>query len=105
MRDKLELAPTPVEEDCEQLGPNYNPARARAECKAFIGQLKRQFGDPPPGASLIVTSNHHDFGTYHEVAVRFEDGDRDAVGYAFRLEAELPDHWDDEAKRELGLVA
>jgi hypothetical protein len=104
MRTKMELAPTPVEEPCEQLGPNYRPEVARAECKAFIGQLKRQFGDPPPGASLIITSNPHDFGTYLEVAVRYDDWDEVAADYAFKLEGELPAHWDAISRAELDLV-
>jgi hypothetical protein len=97
----MELAPTPIEEPCEQLGPKYRPERARAECKAFIAQLKRVFGEPPVGASLFVKSNPHDFGTYLEVAVRFDDEDPAAVDYAFKLEGNLPEAWEDEARAEL----
>ena len=103
MRETLELSPTPVDEQCEQIGPNYRPEIARAECRAFIGQLRRMFGEEPAGATLKISSNPHDFGTYYEVAVRFDDENDAAVEYAYHLESNLPEQWDDTARRELGL--
>src|SRR4051794_39840993 len=106
MTDYVELGPTPAEEDCEPLGPNYDPARARAECRAFINQLRRQFGEPPAGAAFVIRSNPHDFGSYLEVAVRFSDRDEAAIGFAFLVEREALGRWDEEARRELAsLVA
>ena len=52
MRDYIDIGATPASENCEQLGPNYDPQRARAECRAFIAQLRRQFGPEPEGAQL-----------------------------------------------------
>jgi hypothetical protein len=103
MRQVLELASVPGEEHCEQLGPNYRPEQAAKECNAFIGQLERQFGKPPKGALLFVRSNPHDFGTYLEVAVRFDDLSLEAVEYAYMMEGDLPLNWDDIARAELGL--
>ena len=79
---------------------------ARKECRAFIGQLRRQFGvEPTDSTRLIVKSNPHDFGTYHEVAVCFDEDDEAAVEYAYKLEGSLPEYWDDEARVELGILA
>lgn len=99
--DVLEIGCTPHEEDCAQVGsPDYR-ARARAECNAYRNQLIRLFGKPPEGAELIIKSNPHDFGTYYEVAVRFEEDNEKATDYAFDMENNSPAHWDEEAKAEL----
>ncbi|MGD9613804.1 MAG: hypothetical protein AB7H90_01255 [Alphaproteobacteria bacterium] len=103
MIDKLEIGPAPALEDCESLGPNYNPERARLECRTFIGLIRRVLGPEPEGAKLVITSNPHDFGTYYEVAVRFDDRDEEAGEYAYKVESEAPVEWDDEARTALGL--
>jgi hypothetical protein len=102
MRQVMELAPTPTEERCEQVGSRgYDADRARAECRAFVNQLRRQFGEPPEGASLFIKSNTHDGDSYLEVAVRFDDSVRAAIDYAFRVERKLPARWDREALAEI----
>lgn len=101
MFDDLFLGPVPADEDCEQLGEGYNHARARKEGKAYISQLIRLHGEPPEGAMLKIKSCPHDFGTYCEVVVRYDDSVQAAVEYAFRVEGNTPSHWDDVAKAEL----
>ena len=105
--ESLDLGPTPCAESCEQLGPNYDPMRARAECKAFIAQIVRAYGEPPAGGRLHISSNAHDFGTYHEVEVRYDGDDAAAVDWAFMLEADpkgLLQEWDAEARAALGIA-
>ena len=100
MLDSLSLSPTPAGEECAQLGdPDYS-SRARKECRAFINQLIREFGEPPSGVGFRISQNPHDFGTYLDVEVRFRDDD-EAVEYAYNLEANLPEYWDEEAHKEL----
>jgi hypothetical protein len=99
--DTIEVGPTPCYEECEQVGPNYRPEWARRECRAYIGQLKRIHGEPPEGAYYRVLSCPHDFGTYHEVGIRFDDRDPEAIEYAFKVEGDTPDYWDDLAMIEL----
>ena len=70
MPSYLSLAPTPVEEDCAQVGTDDYTARARAECQRFITLLRKKFGPEPDGARLAVKSFPHDFGDYFEVVVR-----------------------------------
>ncbi len=102
--DYIEIGPVPSDESCEQVGTSdYDLMRARAECRAFIGQIRRDLGVEPEGAKLIIRSNPHDFGTYYEVAVRFSEDSEDAVNYAFRVESDAPVTWDAEARKELGL--
>jgi hypothetical protein len=101
--DELYLGATPFGEDCAQVGSADYADKARKECRAFINQLKRVFGEPPPGSEFQIKSNPHDFGTYYEVVIKFDEKDTKAVDYAFHVESHQPEEWDEEAKRELGL--
>ena len=95
---------TPCNEPCQQVGmPDYDGQKAVAECKAFIHQLRRQFGEEPAGAQLRIKTFPHDFGSYLEVCIIFDEEVEEQVNYAYGIEGALPEDWDDEAKKELGL--
>ena len=101
--EKLYLGPTPAEEPCAQVGrPNYRE-QALKECRAYMRQLVRVFGEPPSGARFALTSEAHDFGTYYEVVVQYDVQDEETSAFAFRVEANLPIEWDAQAREELGL--
>jgi hypothetical protein len=104
MTDYLVLGPCPCDEDCEQLGTDYDPVRARLECRALRDQLIRQHGQPPEGAYYRTCANAHDFGTYYELAIYYDEHNEAAVEYAFKVEREYPQVWDDEARKLLGLM-
>lgn len=98
------FGPTPRGEDCQQVGmPTYDSQKARQECHAFVQQLIRAFGEPPFGARLRVKSFPHDFGSYMEVCGIFDEENEEATNYVYNIEANLPENWDEEAKKELGL--
>lgn len=101
MRDRLEIGPTPAEESCAQLGSDRYDRVWRAECNAYRNQLRRVCGEEPDGATLRITSNSHDYGTYHDVAVEYDPDVPGALAYALKVEAEAPGEWDDEARAEL----
>lgn len=103
MRESLELGPSPYGEECAQVGSEDYHSRARAEIRAFIGQLIRMNGEPPDGVSLRAKSFPHDFGSYSEAVVSFDCDDEQQAAYAYRLEETTPEFWDDEARKELGL--
>jgi hypothetical protein len=104
VRDELDLGCTPSDEDCAQVGEDNYSARARAECKAYIGQLERQLlGTPRGGLTLRVKSNAHDYGSYYSVVACFDEEDEAAQRAAYRLENEQPHEWDAIAREELGL--
>jgi len=100
MRDTLNIGPVPCNEPCEQLGPNYDPQRAKAECRAFLNQIERTIPNPT-NARLRIVTEHHDFGTYYEVAVSFSDEDEAATEYAYHVESNAPTVWDEIARAEL----
>ena len=101
MRHRIEIGPVPAEESCAQVGSDRYARVWRAECNAYRNQLRRVCGEEPDGASLIITSNSHDFGTYHDVAVSYDCDDREALAYALKVESEAPGEWDDIARAEL----
>lgn len=101
--DYLEIGPTPAYENCEQLGPNYNPERAKQECREFLQDIRDALGPEPLGTRLCVRSNIHDFGIYYEVAVKYEDDIPEAFEYALKVESEAPIKWSERAKKVLGL--
>lgn len=103
MRDYLTIGATPPGEECAQVGSDGYYERAKKECRAFLNQLKRQFGDEPKGADLRVKGFSHDFGTYYEVVCYYDEESEEAADYAFRLESETPEEWDAAARQELGI--
>lgn len=98
MRDYLEIGPTPSDEDCAQVGSDDYRHRALLECDIFILQLRREFGDEPPGCNLRVKPSIHDFGTYFEVVCYYSS--EEGLSYALRCEASNP-NWDEESICEL----
>lgn len=103
MRDSMYLGATPYGEDCAQVGREGYMRQARKECRAYIGQLIRMFGEPPDGCRFVVRSCPHDFGSYLDVEVVFDGNDKAAAEYAIRCENNGPRNWDAEARAELGL--
>ena len=109
--DEITLGATPAEENCAQVGSDNYYERARTECTVYRRQLLRMFkaehnpnGEDwglPEGCSLRIASHAHDFGSYHEVAIRYNDDFPAAVEAAFWFDANLPGHWDEEARKEL----
>jgi hypothetical protein len=95
MRDTLEIGSTPHNEVCVPVSEtvDYIPAM-RAECERFKKLLEQAY--PPVGdAYLFIKSNSHEFGTYLEVAVRFEDDIKEEREYAFMLESKAPGTWEE----------
>ena len=101
MNDHMYVGATPPMEDCAQVGTADYFERARRECRAYIGLLRRSLGPEPTGAKLAIKSNPHDFGTYLSVVCYYDVSNEDARNYAFRCESEGPDEWDAIARREL----
>jgi hypothetical protein len=104
MRDSLYIGEVPAAEDAAQVGTDGYGERARKESRALIGQLRRMFGPEKGSARLYVKNNPHDFGSYLSVECSYDDGDEEGMEYAFQCEGEYPEHWDDQARQELGLT-
>lgn len=96
----MSVGSAPIDEDCAQVGSDNYRERARQECRALIGQMKRIVGEAPAGATWHIHANEHDFGTYYEACVMYADV-AEAEFYAYEAEENLPSFWDDIALKEL----
>lgn len=102
MRDQFELATTvPHDEPCVQIGSENYSKWSRLEANTLIDQITRQLGEPPRSTRLKVISCPHDFGTYHDVAVVYDDDVEESEEYMLRVESELPCNWDEESRKKL----
>ena len=110
--DIMEVGPCPSEEEAAQVGNADFSRRNMVECRAYKEQILRAYGEPPEGASLRIVANHHEFGTYREVAVRVDvaflspEEAQAAWDYAYRIEGDDAGAlrvWDDLACVMLGL--
>lgn len=95
-RDYLEIGSSPCEESCVQVesGKDYMPAM-KEELKRYKALLQERFPDPPEGAWFSIKYSPHDFGSYGEVVVVFDDNDREAADFAYFVESHSPSTWDD----------
>jgi len=102
MQDWISIGSTPVDEECSQIGsPDYYNW-IKIEGNTYIQQLKRMFPAIEKTFSFFIRLKGfpHDFGTYHEVCLSYEDSDEEptpSMELAFYIEANLPFHWDQEA--------
>ncbi len=93
MKDYFNLGPVPCEEAAAQLGEADYEIRALEECDRYIDLIKATLGPPPPGAALVTRSFRHDFGTYFEACVEFDDNIPEAWAYALLVEHKAPTRW------------
>lgn len=92
---------TPYEERCAQLGSPHYITRAHHEVQAFAGQLIRLHGNPPDGARLKPIYCEHDFGTYLDLALVFNDANEEHTEWMLKIENGFPSNWDQAAITEL----
>lgn len=102
MRERFYISTTvPHNAPCVQLGsPNYFKW-STLECNALRDQIYRQLGTPPAGTAIKTERSSHDFGIYLDLVVDYPTEDKEAVEWVSRVEEELPEEWDEEAKRYL----
>lgn len=104
MKQFLPIGCTPFDEDCTQVNPNvdYKP-KMQKECDVYKRQLSREFkliGD----MKFAVKWETSDFGSYAEVVVYYNDKSEEESHLAYTIEKYSSSHWDEEAKKELGLI-
>jgi hypothetical protein len=103
-RDTYEIGSSPNGEPCAQVGSDGYEAQARRECQAYKNQLERAYPNMPAGMYLKIVSCSHDFGTYYDVAVVYND-ENDAHNDFLWGNLELGcENWDAEALAELSIV-
>jgi len=95
MKDFLVLDSSPCDEDCVQVksNENYIPAM-RQECNRYKELLEKKFAGHLNLVQFKIKSFPHDFGTYYEVVVVFDDENEKATNIAYDIESNLPTTWE-----------
>lgn len=102
MRDQFEFATTvPYEEACYPMNEDNYEFFGKLEAKALIEQIKRIHGPLPPSISLKTMACHHDFGTYYDVVLIYDDESEESHSWMIKVENGLPAYWDEEALKLL----
>ena len=105
MKDYLFIDTTPTEEKCSQVGEEDYHAKARAEAKRMLAQIDKYYPLPElanMGYTTIATE-HHDFGSYFQIKIVFDDECELSTNWAFSIEADelgALRYWDDEIKTD-----
>lgn len=109
MIERIEIGSSPWGEECAQVGQEDYHEVAHKECMAYkrqLGRILRANGfDPdtmPEGFGFVIKGSPHDFGTYYEVVCRFNGDDERSWEILSFIEDNVPQLWDDVAKKELG---
>ena len=98
----MEIGATPYDEDCAQVGSENYRKDAMKEMDAYINQLNRSFVLARTyGIAFKQKWFNHDFGSYGEVCIYWNNENEDADIHAYEIERNLPGKWDEEAKKEL----
>lgn len=103
------LGTSPSDEACAQVGDANYAKRSRSECEAFRRQIHRHY--PLPAglemqAGLGIVSNPHEHGTCRVVDIAYDPFSVSAATWASQVASDpkgLLSHWDEEARKELGL--
>jgi hypothetical protein len=104
MQERFELSTTtPHDEPCVQLGSENYSKWSRIEANTLRNQIYRHVGKAPTGTDIKVVSCPHDFGVYLDLVVVYQSDIEESEKWAFKVESELPEKWDDESKRQLKL--
>lgn len=93
MKTYLSLGSTPCDEPCSQTADADYMEQNRIECSVYIEQLIRSF-PPVEGAYYSRISEPHDFGPYYEVAIKYHDDKEKEEEFAFFVENNQPEKWD-----------
>ena len=96
MLEYQSLGPTPAGEDCVQVGDPDYANKASKECSRYRALLKMKF--PQAGAhgcKFVRQAFTHDFGTYYEISIQFDDSRLESCEFAYFVEGNIPEFWTD----------
>ena len=93
--DYISLGSAPYDEDCAQVGsPDYEH-RAKLECRRYKRQLERDFPIPDGiNAEYSIKRFSHDFGSYYEVAIVYNEEDEASLDFAYDMADHTPARWE-----------
>lgn len=100
--ETYELATTvPHGEDCMQLGAENYDKFSNLEADTLIDQIIRQLGQPPEGTYFKKIKCPHDFGTYLDIALVYDENDETSEAYFLYVDQNMPEYWDNISEEKL----
>ena len=90
----IELGSSPVCETCVQVSKDDYIQDMKKECFRYKDYLEELFPIPDGVyAWFSVKSFNHDFGTYYEVIINYDE-DEESSDFAYHVEDNLPEYWE-----------
>jgi len=97
MYDYLELGSTPCDESCVQVISKRDYfSEMQAECNRYRDQLEKTFPVPETIKGLVyfcTRTFRHEFGSYMEVVISYNESALGASKFAYFVEDNLPANW------------
>jgi hypothetical protein len=94
-KDFISIGCTPASEDCVQVSnTEYYMDKMLAQCNRYKEMLQAKFADCNK-VTIAVKTFPHDFGSYAEVVVKYDNEDIDALSQAIHIENNSPMYWTD----------
>ena len=94
-KDFISIGCTPASEDCVQVSnTEYYMDKMLAECDRYKEMLQAKFADCNK-VTIAVKTFPHDFGSYAEVVVKYDNEDIEALAQAIHIENNTPMNWTD----------
>lgn len=85
MKQYFELDPCPVEEDGAQVG-HGTWLQLAAEARRFKLQILAAYPPVNEHCRVSIHWNQHDFGSYPEIRIWWDDSDEPSMEWAFKIE-------------------
>jgi len=103
MKNYLVLGSTPCNEDCAQVGNDNYYDQSQIELHVYGKYIHRIFPQILASKTLYlkIKSFPHDFGTYRELVLYYDDSNEEELSLAYSIDEFLPRNWDEEALKEL----
>jgi hypothetical protein len=94
-KDFISIGCTPAAEDCVQVNSEiYYLDDMLKECDRYKEMLQAKFADCTK-VTIAVKTFPHDFGSYAEVVVKYDNEDIEALAQAIHIENNMPMNWTD----------
>jgi hypothetical protein len=94
-RDYISIGNTPASEECVQVSKKEDYVdKMLAECNRYKEMLQAKFSNCDK-VTICVKIFPHEFGSYAEVVVEYDNDDIDAISQALHIENNSPMNWSD----------
>ena len=98
MKDFIGLGSAPCEEDCVQVSKEFDyMSKMKKECNRFKLDIEKYFEDliKESGVVIIIKTFPHDFGSYCDVGISFNNVNKNQYKAALKIEEKCPTTWEE----------